>query len=101
MMTYDNIIAEKSNGPTQPKKLSLLPLQAMTKFMNDPFAECSAKPKKKSARAGRHTKASQALQNGRSQKEVLIMVPKNRKNKKLKRRANIVTWYFNKNMKQN
>jgi hypothetical protein len=80
MMTYDNINEEKSKQPTNPKKLSLLPLQAMTKYMNDPFAECRAKPKKKSARVGRHTKASQELQNGRSQKEVLIMVPRKRKN---------------------
>jgi hypothetical protein len=71
----------------------------MTKFINDPFAACSAKPKKRSARAGRHTKASQELQNGRSQKEERIMVPTNSENQKLVKRANIVTRYFNKNMK--
>jgi hypothetical protein len=59
------------------------PLQAMTKFINDPFAACSAKPKKKSARAGRHTKASQELQNGRSQKEERIMVPKKQRESKI------------------
>ena len=67
--------------------------------LSDPFADSKAKPTRHCATAGRHVEAYKQLKNKRDPTKKQLWVPKNKGNQKHSQRANIVTKYFNKNMK--